>query len=188
MALVSRTWRWPRCFLFLMMACVCTSLITRCRSDEAAAAFHGQKRSTGDIVARAIICFNDRYIYSGCQEQYRLGPEGALHVPPPAAEAFCGGPCLAETNLVLGCVDGIMDSFRFYNGAAVGDVRLALDRGCGHTGLRGDFDVMRRLGGEGYYYGGGSSVRLAPRGFMTTTAAAPAPLLMGAVVGVLLWG
>jgi hypothetical protein len=145
-------------------------------ADEAAAgAFHGQKRSTEDIVARAIICFSDRYIFSGCQGQYRLGPEGALRVPAAAAEAFCGGPCLAETRLVLGCVDGIMDSFRFYNGASVRDVRLALDRGCG---LRGDFDVLRRLGGDGYDYGGG------PRGLVTT----PAPLLLGAVVAVLLWG
>ncbi|EEC70334.1 hypothetical protein OsI_01211 [Oryza sativa Indica Group] len=89
--------------------------------------------------------FKSQYIYyvkifSGCQGQYRLGPEGALRVPAAAAEAFCGGPCLAETRLVLGCVDGIMDSFRFYNGASVRDVRLALDRGCG---LRGDFDVLR---------------------------------------------
>ncbi|KAF0919488.1 hypothetical protein E2562_029609 [Oryza meyeriana var. granulata] len=92
---------------------------------------------------------------------------------------------LAQTNLVLGCVDGIMDSFRFYNGASVRDVRFALDRGCGHSGLRGDFDVLQRLGGEsGYYYGGGSSIRLAPRGLMTT----PAPLLLGAVVAMLLWG
>lgn len=107
-------------------------------------------------------------------------PEGALGVrcaigDSEAAEAFCGGPCLAETRLVLGCVDGIMDSFRFYNGASVRDVRLALDRGCG---LRGDFDVLRSLGGDGYDYGSG------PRGLVTT----PAPLLLGAVVAVLLWG
>uniref|UniRef100_A0A0E0JGH2 DUF7731 domain-containing protein n=1 Tax=Oryza punctata TaxID=4537 RepID=A0A0E0JGH2_ORYPU len=181
MALVSMTWCWHRSFL-LMMACVCSWSITCCKSDEAAAAaaavaFHGQKRSTEDIVARAIICFNDRYIYSGCQGQYRLGPEGELRVPAAAAEAFCGGPCLAETRLVLGCVDGIMDSFRFYNGASVRDVRLALDRGCG---LRGDFDVLQRLGGdgEGYYYGGGRSSRRLQ----------PASLLVSAVVALLLWG
>lgn len=73
-------------------------------------------------------------IYSGCQGQYKLGPEGALRVPSTAAEAFCGGPCLAEANLVLGYVDAIMDSFRFYNGATIRDVRLTLDRGCGRSG------------------------------------------------------
>ncbi|KAL5226528.1 hypothetical protein ABZP36_014793 [Zizania latifolia] len=82
-------------------------------------------------------------IYSGCQGQYRLGPQGALNVPPAATEAFCGGPCLAETNLVLGCIDGIMDNFHFYNGASVRDVRLALDRGCGHTGLRAPGGLRR---------------------------------------------
>ncbi|EEC81875.1 hypothetical protein OsI_25666 [Oryza sativa Indica Group] len=70
----------------------------------------------------------------GCQGQYKLGPEGALRVPSTAAEAFCGGPCLAEANLVLGYVDAIMDSFRFYNGATIRDVRLTLDRGCGRSG------------------------------------------------------
>jgi hypothetical protein len=52
-----------------------------------------------------------------------------------------------------------MGNFRFYNGASVGDVRLALGRGCGRTGLRGDFDVLQRLGagyGDGYLYGRGS--------------------------------
>lgn len=73
-------------------------------------------------------------IYSGCQGQYKLGLEGALRVPSTAAEAFCGGPCLAEANLVLGYVDAIMDSFRFYNGATIRDVRLTLDRGCGRSG------------------------------------------------------
>ncbi|CAD6232257.1 unnamed protein product [Miscanthus lutarioriparius] len=71
-------------------------------------------------------------IYSGCQGSFRLGPEGALDVPPGSADAFCGGPCLAETELVLRCVDGIMANFRFYNGASAADVRFALDRGCGH--------------------------------------------------------
>jgi hypothetical protein len=31
-------------------------------ADEAATPFHGQKRNTEDIIARAIICFNDRYV------------------------------------------------------------------------------------------------------------------------------
>jgi hypothetical protein len=80
-------------------------------------------------------------------------------VPPASTDAFCGGPCLAETELVLRCVSDVMGNFRFYNGASVGDVRLALGRGCGRTGLRGDFDVLQRLGagyGNGYLYGRGS--------------------------------
>uniref|UniRef100_A0A0D9UZ63 DUF7731 domain-containing protein n=1 Tax=Leersia perrieri TaxID=77586 RepID=A0A0D9UZ63_9ORYZ len=179
MASVSTKWRWPRCFLLLTTACVCTWSITRCKSDEEAAAFHGHRKiSTEDIVARAIICFNDRYIYSGCQGQYRLGPGGSLDVPPAAADAFCGGPCLAETSLVLGCVDGIMDNFRFYNGASVRDVRLALARGCGHGGSRGDFDVLRRLGGDGDAGGGRDYYGGAPRGLVTP----PLPLLVVAAV------
>ncbi|XP_062208302.1 uncharacterized protein LOC133909762 [Phragmites australis] len=153
--------------LFLM-ACVLCCLLSCCKPDGAAA-FHGQTRDTADIVGRALFCFNDRYIYSGCQGSLRLGPQGALDVPPASTEAFCGGPCLAETELVLRCIGDIMDSFHFYNGASVGDVRFALDRGCGHTGLRGDFDVLQRLGGDGYhgdgyYYGRGSSARFVSPG------------------------
>jgi hypothetical protein len=160
------------------------------RADEAAAAFHAQKKDAVDVVGRALFCFNDRYvsalracslgsdgawlalplffvarggqIYSGCQESLRLGPQGALDVPPASTDAFCEGPCLAETERVLRCINGVMGNFRFYNGASVDDVGLALSRGCGHTGLRGDFDVLRGIGGgygDGYLYGRGSSGR-----------------------------
>ncbi|TVU22414.1 hypothetical protein EJB05_32108 [Eragrostis curvula] len=149
---------------WFLVACVFCSLISCCKSTDGAAAatLQGQKKDATDIVGRALFCFNDRYIYSGCQESLRLGPGGALTVPAASTEAFCGGPCLAETELVLRCISGIMDNFRFYNGASVGDVRLALGRGCGRTGLRGDFDVLQRLAGDGnygdgYFFGRGSS-------------------------------
>lgn len=100
-------------------------------------------------------------------------------MPPGSADAFCGGPCLAETELVLRCVDDIMANFRFYNGASAADVRFALDRGCGRSGLRGNFDVLRRLeGGDGYLYGRGSSGSSLP----------PPVLLLGAVAAaILVW-
>nr|CAB3476726.1 unnamed protein product [Digitaria exilis] len=149
---------------WLLLACMLTPL---CTSDGAAtAAFQGHKRDAVEVVGKALVCFNDRYIYSGCQGSFRLGPQGSLDVPPGSADAFCGGPCLAETELVLRCVDDIMANFRFYNGASAADVRFALDRGCssGRSGLRGDFDVLRRIGadaaanyGDGYFYGSGNN-------------------------------
>lgn len=124
-----------------------------------------------------------RQIYSGCQDSLRLGPQGALNVPPASTEAFCGGACLAETELVLRCIDGVMGNFRFYNGASVGDVRLALGRGCGRTGLRGDFDVLQRVGagyGDGYLYGGGSGRRpVSLAGSLLVLTAGAAILLRG---------
>ncbi|KAF8724077.1 hypothetical protein HU200_021090 [Digitaria exilis] len=150
---------------WLLLACMLMTPL--CTSDGAAAAtFHSHKRDAVDIVGKALVCFNDRNIYSGCQGSFRLGPQGSLDVPPGSADAFCGGPCLAETELVLRCVDDIMANFRFYNGASAADVRFALDRGCssGRSGLRGDFDVLRRIGadaaanyGDGYFYGSGSN-------------------------------
>ncbi|CAL4964437.1 unnamed protein product [Urochloa decumbens] len=175
---------------WFLLACVsCCLLIPRCTSDgaAAAAAFHAEKRDADatDIVGRALICFNDRYIYSGCQESFRLGPQGSLAgVPPGSADAFCGGPCLAETELVLRCVDGIMGNFRFYNGAAAADVRYALDRGCGRSALRGDFDVLSRLGGDGGGYGDGV---LYGRGGSLVSSLAQSLLLGAAAAVMLVW-
>lgn len=128
-----------------------------------------------------------RQIYSGCQGSFRLGPQGALDVPPGSADAFCGGPCLAETELVLRCVDGIMANFRFYNGASAADVRFALDRGCGHSGLRGDFDVLQRIGeggdanyGGGYLYGRGYDAGRSVNNNLAAMLSAAAAILVWA--------
>ncbi|KAJ1254265.1 hypothetical protein BS78_K098400 [Paspalum vaginatum] len=180
--------RRTRCWLFLVASIACGLLIPRCTSDgvgAAAAGFHGQmtkRDAVADIVARALVCFTDRYIYSGCQGAFRLGPLGALDVPPGSADAFCGGPCLPETQHVLRCVDAVMAGFRFYNGASVGDVRSALDRGCGHSGLRGDFDVLQhqRLGG-GYFYGGAGH----GTSFVSLRSNLVPPLLLSAAAAIL---
>ena len=138
-------------------------------------------------------CPCDNQIYSGCQGSFRLGPQGALDVPPGSADAFCGGPCVAETGLVLRCVDGIMGNFRFYNGATAADVRSALDRGCGRSGLRGDFDVLRRLGGDdgrgdnygdGYFYGHAAGAR---RPASLVGGSLTPPPLLGAAAAILAW-
>jgi hypothetical protein len=100
-------------------------------------------------------------------------------VPPGSADAFCGGPCLPETELVLRCVDGVMGNFRFYNGATAADVRAALHRGCSRSGLRGDFGELTRLRGGGdddYFYGRG--VKLVPP---------PLLLMLGAAATMLAW-
>jgi hypothetical protein len=196
----------------LVRTYVRNSCICRIADGGAAAAFHGQKTDAASIVGRALSCFNDRYvsvhmciytrrlayrsfglslrhcvpydarIYSGCQGALRLGPEGALDVPPGSVDAFCGGPCLVETHLVLRCVDdGIVAGFRFYNGASAADVRLVLARGwCGRSGLRGDFDdVLQRLGGDGHLYGRGSDARVS-------SLAQAMPLLLSAAAAVVL--
>ncbi|KAJ3694068.1 hypothetical protein LUZ60_009548 [Juncus effusus] len=106
------------------------------------------------IVGRALECFNDNYVYSSCQESYRLTAQGAINVPLTATDSYCGGPCLEETNLVLKCIDDIMYNFRFYDGASVRDVRFALSRGCGHSAGRGNFNVLQNLGARGGNYNG----------------------------------
>ncbi|KAF4392477.1 hypothetical protein G4B88_005436 [Cannabis sativa] len=83
-----------------------------------------------EMFQKALFCFNNKFIYGGCDKTYRLNEGGKLNVPPQAVELFCNGPCLAETELVLNCVDNIFSNFLFYNKATIGDIRGALNVGC----------------------------------------------------------
>ncbi|KAG5244729.1 Glutamate synthase [Salix suchowensis] len=115
----------------------------------------------GQMVAKAMMCFNNkirscRYIHD-VMRAYRLTQSGNLNVPPEATDVFCNGPCLAETRLVLGCINGVISDFLFYNRATVRDITYALSAGCGSTGYRennmllftvGDFNVARYIDDE----------------------------------------
>ncbi|CAI9119008.1 OLC1v1020655C1 [Oldenlandia corymbosa var. corymbosa] len=106
----------------------------------------GYERSNPDhIVAQALLCFNEKQIYSSCNEEYRLSVKGELDVPPEHTDQFCGGPCLSETNLVLNCIEGIFYHFEFYNKATIGDVRETIESGCGYGPHRGDFNVAEHV-------------------------------------------
>ncbi|XVF05968.1 hypothetical protein REPUB_Repub06bG0007300 [Reevesia pubescens] len=99
-------------------------------------------------LAKAFFCFDNRYIYTGCAEAYRLNESGNLNVPLEATDIFCSGPCLAETQLVLKCLDNILSDFTFYNKATVRDIRDVLRDGCSYTSRRGNFDVGDYFQGE----------------------------------------
>uniref|UniRef100_A0A7C9D0J0 DUF7731 domain-containing protein n=1 Tax=Opuntia streptacantha TaxID=393608 RepID=A0A7C9D0J0_OPUST len=93
------------------------------------------------IVTKALSCFNDKHVYSNCNEAYRLTQSGYINVPPEATDQFCYGPCLAETHLVLDCVDHSLSTFVFYNKATINTVRTTLRAACGHSSERGHFNV-----------------------------------------------
>ncbi|KAK2639141.1 hypothetical protein Ddye_026936 [Dipteronia dyeriana] len=95
----------------------------------------------GQTVAKALLCFSNKFVYSGCEEEFRLNESGHLNVPVEATELFCNGPCLAETQFVLNCVDRVFSDFLFFNKARVGDVRTVLNMGCSQTNQRGYFNV-----------------------------------------------
>ncbi|KAL4014937.1 hypothetical protein IC575_027158 [Cucumis melo] len=101
-----------------------------------------------EIVAKALLCFNDRYIYSACEESYRLKESGNLEVPLEKTEEYCNGPCLSETELVLDCINGIFSNFLFYNRATLQDVRDTIHAGCGYGPQRGNFDVLEHINAE----------------------------------------
>ncbi|KAL5853893.1 hypothetical protein ACOSQ3_009011 [Xanthoceras sorbifolium] len=101
------------------------------------------------MVAKALLCFTNKFIYSGCEEEFRLNESGNLKVPLEATELFCNGPCLAETQFVINCVDRVFSDFLFYNKARVGDVRTAINMGCSYTNQRGYFNVGRYITGNG---------------------------------------
>ncbi|KAL0006155.1 hypothetical protein SO802_013716, partial [Lithocarpus litseifolius] len=108
----------------------------------------------GQMTAQALFCFNDKLIYSGCDEAYRLNPSGNINVPPEAADQFCNGPCLFETQQILNCINNILSNFLFYNKATIPDVRYALNAGCSNTNQRGSklsllLEDLRKLDLEG---------------------------------------
>ncbi|XP_020421799.1 uncharacterized protein LOC18772884 isoform X1 [Prunus persica] len=94
----------------------------------------------------ALACFNNKFIYAGCDEAYRLNESGNFNVPPEATDLFCHGPCLAETQQVLNCVDHMLSGFVFNNRATLPDIRGALRAGCSYTSQRGKFNGFGPFG------------------------------------------
>ncbi|CAL9003277.1 unnamed protein product [Prunus brigantina] len=88
----------------------------------------------------ALACFKNKFIYAGCDEAYRLNESGNFNVPPKATDLFCHGPCRAETQQVLNCVDHMLSGFVFNNRATLPDIRGALRAGCSYTSQRGKFN------------------------------------------------
>ncbi|KAK4283415.1 hypothetical protein QN277_000366 [Acacia crassicarpa] len=100
------------------------------------------------IVSKALLCFNDKYVYKSCEESWRLNDEGNLKVPKDKTEEFCEGPCLSETYLVLSCIDNIFANFVFYNRATIEDIRDTVQAACGYGPERGNFDVAEHIQDE----------------------------------------
>ncbi|KAJ1407719.1 hypothetical protein SESBI_24195 [Sesbania bispinosa] len=123
---------------------------------QAGAGFGGAGAGTGgagfgdpsQIVAKALLCFNDKYIYQSCEESCRLNENGNLNVPTEKTDEFCEGPCLSETNLVLSCLDNIFSNFIFYNRATIQDVKETIEAGCGYGPERGNFNVAEHIQAE----------------------------------------
>ncbi|XP_027364501.1 uncharacterized protein LOC113871603 [Abrus precatorius] len=102
----------------------------------------------GQGTVKALSCFDNKLIYVGCNEAYRLNPSGNINIPPDATDFFCSGPCLTETQLVLNCIDNILSNFIFYNKATVQQMRYALNAGCSYSRQRGNFNLADYIGGE----------------------------------------
>uniref|UniRef100_A0A7N0U3X1 DUF7731 domain-containing protein n=1 Tax=Kalanchoe fedtschenkoi TaxID=63787 RepID=A0A7N0U3X1_KALFE len=100
------------------------------------------------ITAKALQCFNNRFIYSSCNEDYRLTMAGEINVPPEYTDEYCNGPCMTETHLVLNCVDNILLHFAFYNRATVQDVRDTIKAACSDSKERGHFSVAEHMAAE----------------------------------------
>ncbi|XP_017974125.1 PREDICTED: uncharacterized protein LOC18603607 isoform X1 [Theobroma cacao] len=119
------------------------------KADEGLPQTGGVARDPAQIVAKALLCFNDKYIYSSCEESCRLTASGNLGVPPGYIDEYCSGPCLSETHLVLNCIENIMTNFLFYNRATIQDIRDTIQAGCGYGPERGDFNVEEHIEAEG---------------------------------------
>ncbi|XP_031264489.1 uncharacterized protein LOC116122823 [Pistacia vera] len=101
-----------------------------------------------EIVAKALLCFNDKHIYSNCEESCRLTQSGNINVSPEHVEEYCNGPCLTETHLVLDCIEDVLANFIFYNRATINDIKDTIKAGCGYGPERGDFNVAEHIQAE----------------------------------------
>nr|XP_027115928.1 uncharacterized protein LOC113733901 [Coffea arabica] len=97
------------------------------------------------VVNEALLCFDEKQIYSSCSEAYRLSSSGDLNVPAEYTDQYCNGPCVSETHLVLNCIEGVLLQFKFYNQATISDVRETIKSGCSYGSKRGDFNVAERI-------------------------------------------
>ncbi|XP_074298857.1 uncharacterized protein LOC141629816 [Silene latifolia] len=120
----------------------------------------GLAQNPGQLVARALSCFNANNIYKRCNGPYRLTQSGYINVPLAATDQFCYGPCLSETHLVLDCVDHSLSSFVFYNRATINNIRSTLQSACSHTHERGNFNVEEYM--QDYLVDEWSSAKLPP--------------------------
>ncbi|KAK1390405.1 Glycine-rich family protein [Heracleum sosnowskyi] len=98
-----------------------------------------------EVVSKALLCFNNNYVYSSCEQSYRLTESGNINVPPEYADQYCHGSCFSETNLVLNCIDNILSHFLFYNRASIQDVRETVKAGCSYGPERGNFNVAEHI-------------------------------------------
>ncbi|XP_057531951.1 uncharacterized protein LOC130810043 [Amaranthus tricolor] len=120
---------------------------------EGGEGYAGANTDPTHIVDGALLCFNGKHLYSQCDDSCRLTVSGELHVSNDQVDEFCSGPCLEETNLVLDCIDGIMEHFLFFNKATTQDIRDTIVAGCGDGDERGNFDVAEHIEAD---YGNGS--------------------------------
>ncbi|KAB2062880.1 hypothetical protein ES319_A10G180800v1 [Gossypium barbadense] len=134
----------------LAVTIVCMSIFWFhwCKADEDLPETGSFGDDPAQIVAKALLCFNDKYIYSSCEESSRLSASGNLDVPPEYTDEYCSGPCLSETHLVLNCIENIMKNFVFYNKATIHDIRDTIKAGCSYGPERGNFDVEEHLEAE----------------------------------------
>ncbi|WOH13049.1 hypothetical protein DCAR_0832558 [Daucus carota subsp. sativus] len=98
-----------------------------------------------EVVSKALSCFNNNYVYSSCEQSYRLTESGNINVPPEYTDQYCHGSCFSETNLVLNCIDNILSHFLFYNRATIYDVKATIKAGCSYGPERGNFNVEEHI-------------------------------------------
>ncbi|XP_031736077.1 uncharacterized protein LOC101204762 [Cucumis sativus] len=130
----------PISFLPIALA---LAVLLRCPS-----VYSDDQEIPGQMVVEGFKCFDNKFIYNGCERAYRLNPSGSFNVPPEATNLFCNGPCLIETQLLLNCLDNTFQNFLFYNKATAQSVRNALRVGCSYSSQRGNFNQGLFMQGE----------------------------------------
>ncbi|KAF8100607.1 hypothetical protein N665_0220s0011 [Sinapis alba] len=130
---------------------ICAVLLFHTQRHSVYAQGGGVIGGAGIFVQRVAFCFNNNLLYRGCNEAFRLNQGGEFKVPPEETDSFCNGPCTAETELVLECINSVMSDFVFYNRATPRDIRNTLRGGCSNSFTRGNFNVGNYA--QGLFFG-----------------------------------
>ncbi|KAK9136720.1 hypothetical protein Sjap_007314 [Stephania japonica] len=140
--------------IHLLLIVILLSAPLNCKSDDDGGL---QIENPAQLIEKALLCFSNKYIYSSCEESYRLTQSGKLNVPYAATDLYCNGPCLEETHLLLNCIENIFSKFLFFNKAGIWDIRRTLTAACSDTSERGYFNVAEHMESKAFRIAGSTN-------------------------------
>ncbi|KAK1316480.1 hypothetical protein QJS10_CPA05g00270 [Acorus calamus] len=78
------------------------------------------------IVGKALICFDNKTVYNNCSSAIQSSINGTIN----GTAVICSKSCLAETFVILDCVNDILSNFKFFNNLTIPAVKAIFNAAC----------------------------------------------------------